>query len=250
MNVEYERLMKNMTWELVPRPRTKRKHVNVLTSVWVLVIKRNEKGEVERFKARLAIRGFLQKFGIDCLQTYSPVVRIESVRSVMIIALMQGLDCRHVDFGTAFLNGELVYVDIDMEQPEGYDDGSGRVYHLLKGLYGLKQASKIWNDTLHAYLRLLNFQQCVFDCGVYYRDGKNGMVYVTVYVDDIVIAAKPSDIDIVVQELSAKFEIKDLGRVKHLLRMETNFEPDCLCGKNGNPISYGQSKICSVTANA
>ncbi|KAE8964363.1 hypothetical protein PR001_g29075, partial [Phytophthora rubi] len=111
MDVEYDSLMKNLTWELVPRPKsTRKKRVNVLTSTWVLVVKRNEKGEVDRFKARLAIRGFLQKFGIDYLQTYSPVVRIESVRLVMIIALMQGLDCRHVDFVTAFLNGELVDV--------------------------------------------------------------------------------------------------------------------------------------------
>lgn len=129
----------------------------------------NRKGEVDRFKARLAIRGFLQKFGIDYLQTYSPVVRIESVRRVMIIALMQGLDGRHVDFVTAFLNGELVDVDIYMEQPEGYHDGTDRACRLLKGLYGLKQASRIWNDTLHAYLLQLKFRQCVFDSGVYVR---------------------------------------------------------------------------------
>ncbi|KAE9233117.1 hypothetical protein PF004_g9734 [Phytophthora fragariae] len=226
MDAEYESLMKNLTWELVPRPKsTKNKRVNILTSVWVLVVKRDEKGVIQRFKARLAVRGFLQKFGIDCLTTYSPVVRIESVRLVMILALMQGLDCRHVDFVTAFLNGELADVDIYMEQPQGYDDGSDRVCHLLKGLYGLKQASKIWNDTLHAYLVELQFVQCVFDAGVYYRNGTHSLIYLTVYVDDIVIAAKPADIEIVVRELSARFEVKDLGRVKHLLGMEVNFQP-------------------------
>ncbi|KAG2858558.1 hypothetical protein PC129_g25231 [Phytophthora cactorum] len=66
MDVEYESLMKNATWELVPRPKsTKRKKVNILTSLWILVLKKNERGELERLKARLAIRGFLQKFGID-----------------------------------------------------------------------------------------------------------------------------------------------------------------------------------------
>ncbi|KAE8885345.1 hypothetical protein PF007_g10650 [Phytophthora fragariae] len=226
MDAEYESLMKNLTWELVPRPKsTKNKRVNILTSVWVLVVKRDEKGVIQRFKARLAVRGFLQKFGIDYLTTYSPVVRIESVRLVMILALMQGLDCRHVDFVTAFLNGELADVDIYMEQPQGYDDGSDRVCHLLKGLYGLKQASKIWNDTLHAYLVELQFVQCVFDAGVYYRNGTHSLIYLTVYVDDIVIAAKPADIEIVVRELSARFEVKDLGRVKHLLGMEVNFQP-------------------------
>ncbi|KAG2966257.1 hypothetical protein PC120_g27122 [Phytophthora cactorum] len=66
MDVEYESLMKNATWELVPRPKsTKRKKVSILTSLWVLVVKKNERGELERLKDRLAIRGFLQKFGID-----------------------------------------------------------------------------------------------------------------------------------------------------------------------------------------
>ncbi|POM75356.1 Hypothetical protein PHPALM_7554 [Phytophthora palmivora] len=115
MDVEYESLMRNKTWELVPRPKsTKKKRVNILSSVWVLVVKRNKKGEADRSKARLAIRGFLQKFGINYLETYSPVVRIESVRLVMIIALIHGLNRRHVDFVTAFWNGEFVDVDIYM----------------------------------------------------------------------------------------------------------------------------------------
>ncbi|KAE9114878.1 hypothetical protein PF006_g19408 [Phytophthora fragariae] len=60
-----------------------------------------------------------------------------------------GLERKHIDFVTAFLNGELVDVVIYMKQPESYEDGTDRVCRLRKGLYGLKQASKIWNDTLH-----------------------------------------------------------------------------------------------------
>ncbi|OWZ21933.1 putative mitochondrial protein [Phytophthora megakarya] len=65
MDLEYDALMLNKTWELVPRPKPQKgqRRLNILTSVWVLVIKRNERGEVNRLKARLAIRGFLQKFG-------------------------------------------------------------------------------------------------------------------------------------------------------------------------------------------
>ncbi|KAE9211724.1 hypothetical protein PF002_g18442 [Phytophthora fragariae] len=89
------------------------------------------------------------KFGLDYLETYSPVVRIESVGLIMLIAMSLGLECKHIDFVTAFLNGELVDVVIYMKQPESYEDGTDRVCRLRKGLYGLKQASKIWNDTLH-----------------------------------------------------------------------------------------------------
>ncbi|KAG6943429.1 hypothetical protein JG687_00018473 [Phytophthora cactorum] len=60
MNVEYESLIGNLTWELVPRPKsTKKKKVDILTSLWIIAVKRNEKGKIERFNARLALRGFL-----------------------------------------------------------------------------------------------------------------------------------------------------------------------------------------------
>ncbi|OWZ13301.1 putative mitochondrial protein [Phytophthora megakarya] len=129
MDDEYESLMENQTWELVPIPtQTRNKPVNILTSLWILVMKRNEKGQVDRYKARLAIKGYRQKYGLDFLETYSPVVPIESVRLVLLLAMILGLECRHVDFVTAFLNVVLSDVDIYMEQPEGYADGSGRVY--------------------------------------------------------------------------------------------------------------------------
>jgi hypothetical protein len=89
MDSEYGSLMENGTWDLVEQPRsTQTKRVSILTSVWVLVVKRNAEGMIERLNARLAIRGFMQKYGIDYLATYSPVVRIEAVRLVLILAMM------------------------------------------------------------------------------------------------------------------------------------------------------------------
>ncbi|POM81882.1 Integrase catalytic core protein [Phytophthora palmivora] len=197
MDTEYASLMENQTWDLVPRPSsTKNKPVNILTSLWILVLKRNEKGIIERHKARLAIKRYPQKYGLDYLETYSPVVRIESVRLVLLLALRLGLECRHVDFVTAFLNGVLCGMDIYMEQP--------RVCKLLKGIYGLNQVSRIWNNTLHKHLIMIGFK---------YK------IYLTVYVDDIVIAADPRDI------VKVKFRLKDLGRVKHLLGIEINYKP-------------------------
>ncbi|RAW37535.1 hypothetical protein PC110_g6199 [Phytophthora cactorum] len=167
----------------------------------------------------------MQKFGIDYLDTYSPVVRIESVRLVMLIAMVLSLDCAHVDFVTAFLNGELTDVTIYIEQPEGYEDGTDRVCKILKGLYGLKQVSKIWNDTLHKVLIKLGFVQCVHDAGVYWRRHEGRVVYLTVYVDDIVVAGSPSDISGVVQDLTIHFKLKNLGWVQHLLGMEVKYIP-------------------------
>lgn len=105
--------MENQTWEFVPRLKpTATKPVSILTSIWILVLKRKEKGQIERRKARQAIRDYRQKFGLDYLETYSPVVQIESVRLSLLLALLLGLECRHVEFVTAFLNGVLAGVEI------------------------------------------------------------------------------------------------------------------------------------------
>ncbi|KAE9286766.1 hypothetical protein PR003_g26230 [Phytophthora rubi] len=117
-----------------------------------------------------------------------------------------------------------------MEQPEGYDDGTGRVCRLLKGLYDLKQASRIWNNTLHEHLIAVGFKKCAFDAGVYWKAGEYNKIFLTVYVDDILIAADSRDIAIVVKALGEKFKLKNLGRVKHLLGMEINYQPgNMLC---------------------
>jgi hypothetical protein len=81
-----------------------------------------------------------------------------------------------VDFVTAFLNGELVDVDIYMAQPEGYDDGSGRVCKLKKGLYDLKQASRIWNNAWYKYLTEIGFVQCTYDLGIYWTKARCGLL--------------------------------------------------------------------------
>ncbi|KAE9331793.1 hypothetical protein PF008_g15251 [Phytophthora fragariae] len=112
-----------------------------------------------------------------------------------------------------------------MEQPKGFDDGTGRVCLLLKGIYGLKQAARIWYQTLHAHLVEIGFRRCVFDVGLYVRYIDGRIVLVTVYVDDMMVIGKPHDIDSVIEELRQKFVMKDLGRVKHLLSMEIYYEP-------------------------
>ncbi|OWY92826.1 polyprotein, partial [Phytophthora megakarya] len=120
---------------------------NILTSTWVLRVKRDEN-----------VRGYKQKHGVDYLDTYSPAVRIETVRLSLFLAHLLGLECYHVDFVTAVLNGVLVGVQIFMEQPEHFHDGTDRVCELLKGLYGLKQAARLWYQTLHDNLVEIGFK--------------------------------------------------------------------------------------------
>jgi hypothetical protein len=129
-----------------------------------------------------------------------------------LLALHYGLLCEHIDFVTAFLNGPIEDgVEIFMEMPEYFNDGSGRVCRLLRSLYGLKQAPLIWYKMLDEHLRSSGFKRSKMDNGVYWRVVGGSPIFLTVYVDDVVIAATAENIKLVVDELERKFKIKDLG---------------------------------------
>jgi Reverse transcriptase (RNA-dependent DNA polymerase) len=108
-----------------------------------------------------------------------------------------------------------------MDQPEGFNDGSGRVCRLKSPLYGLKQAGRIWNKKLNAQLTTLGFTRTNADPCVYYRGFKGKTTILTVWVDDIILCGdSPHDIDNTVNELQKVFEIKDLGEPKLLLGIQ------------------------------
>ncbi|KAG2789442.1 hypothetical protein PC112_g24431 [Phytophthora cactorum] len=120
---------------------------------WVFKIKRKADGSIEKYKARLVAKGFVQKYGIDYTETFSPVVKYVTLRMIVAIAKFFGWPLDQLDVVTAFLYGlkkEKVFCSI----PEGVelDDGFDCV-ELLKAIYGLKQASRVWNETFDEYLR-------------------------------------------------------------------------------------------------
>ena len=106
---------------------------------WVFKIKRKPDGTVDRYKARLVVRGFSQIEGVDFFETFSPVARFDTIRALLSLAVNENLVLKQFDIKTAFLNRNLEE-EIFMKQPAGFEDGSGRVCKLLKSLYGLKQA--------------------------------------------------------------------------------------------------------------
>lgn len=112
---EYDALMKNCTWELVPRQT----NMKVLRNRWVFRVKYLANGEVDRFKARLVIKGFMQVYGVDYLEVYSPVVRLETLRVLLTLAAVWDYEVHQMDVTTAFLNGKSD-VEVYMEQPEGF----------------------------------------------------------------------------------------------------------------------------------
>ena len=98
MEEELQSLLANNTWTLVPLPPGRR----AVKSKWVYKAKLDSEGNLKRHKARLVAKGFSQKKGVDYTETYAPVVRHESLRTVLAIAAVEDLEIMQVDVKTAF----------------------------------------------------------------------------------------------------------------------------------------------------
>ena len=140
MKTELTSLEKNGTWSVVERLQG----ANIVDSKWVLHIKKNAAGEVEKYKGRLVARGFTQIHGIDYYETYAPVARLASFQLLITMANRNKWPLDSFDFDSAYLNSVLPDdVVIYLKQPKGYqkDDRKKFVLRLHKALYGLKQGA-------------------------------------------------------------------------------------------------------------
>ena len=139
MQAEYDALLANDTWSLVPRPPG----VNLVTGKWIYRHKLRADGSLDRYKARWVLRGFTQRSGVDYDETFSPVVKPATVRVVLSLALSQQWPIHQLDIKNAFLHGTLTET-VYCVQPSGFVDSSRSDYvcHLNKSFYGLKQAPR------------------------------------------------------------------------------------------------------------
>lgn len=141
MQQEIQTLEANGIWEVVPLPAS----VIPIGCKWVYKIKYNSDGSVERFKARLVGKGYNQKAGIDFHDTFSPMVKHVTVRTVISMTVIHDWPIFQMDVYNAFLQGDLSE-EVYMELPVGFrSQGESCVCRLCKSLYGLKQASRQWN---------------------------------------------------------------------------------------------------------
>ncbi|KAI5317552.1 hypothetical protein L3X38_037259 [Prunus dulcis] len=175
---------KNNTWELVERPADK----PVIGVKWVFKTMLNLDGIVQKHKAGLVAKGYAQKPRIDYNETFAPVARLDTIRTLIALAAQKGWKLFQLDVKSAFLNGVLdeeVYV----EQHEGFElkNASHKVYKLRKALYGLKQAPRAWYSEIDAYLSMCKFKRSISEATLYTRsDNEGGLIIVSIYVDDIV----------------------------------------------------------------
>ena len=162
---EYQSIMKNDVWDVVPRPKGK----SVVTSKWIYKIKHAAYGSIEKYKARFVARGFSQKEGIDYEETFASVARYTSIRSVLSLAAVMKWKIHQMDVKTAFLNG-VVEEEVYVEQPLGFEthDRESHVCRLKKALYGLKQEPRTWYGRIDNFLSSLGFTNSKADSNLYY----------------------------------------------------------------------------------
>jgi Reverse transcriptase (RNA-dependent DNA polymerase) len=140
MDEEMNSLNANQTWKLVEHLVGKK----IIQNKWVYRLKQEHDGS-QRYKARLVVKGFQQKAGIDFTEIFSPVVKLSTIRTVLSIVTAEDLHLEQLNVKIAFLHGDLEK-DIYMEQSQGYVEAGKKnfVCKLQKSLYGLKQAPRQW----------------------------------------------------------------------------------------------------------
>lgn len=157
MEKEIDSLKRTRTWLLVPLPNG----VRPIGGKWVFRTKRNEKGEIIEFKARWVAKGYSQKPGVDYLDTYAPVAKMSSIRTLLSLAATNNWELVNMDVNSAFLNSHVTE-EMYVIQPEGFEefgpDGAKLVCKMQKCLYGLKQAPRNWNAVIDAWMVSYGFQ--------------------------------------------------------------------------------------------
>ena len=211
INSEITSIEENKTWSIATLPKDKKP----IKTKWIFKIKRNSNNEIERFKARLVAKGYTQQKDLDYNETFAPVIKQQSLRLLLAIAVEQECMIHHIDISTAFLYGEIeeeIYIEI----PEGLDNyqDKSKVLKLNKALYGLKQAPRAWNKKLVATFQSFGLTQLQTDNCIFHKEN----LIVSVYVDDMLILSKfQNEIEHFKYKISQHFKSKDLGELKFIL---------------------------------
>lgn len=210
---EIEGLEAMGTWEVVDKP----KDAHLVDSKMVLKIKTDADLVPTKHKARLVARGFTQRYGVDFEEIFAPVAPLETIRSVLAIATVNDWEIDSIDVVQAYLNSKLHH-DVYLKPPEGLSVPEGKVYKLVKGLYGLKQSGREWNKELDKFLRSVGFF-CLSCAPCLYTRGKgDNFAIITTYVDDILVTSPSrSEVDRIKESFKGKWSIEDNGPVKEFL---------------------------------
>ncbi|CAH9095803.1 unnamed protein product [Cuscuta epithymum] len=189
MAEEFNTLISIYTWELVPFDKSK----NVVGSKWIYKTKYNSDESTERHKARLVVQRFNQRAGVDFSKTFSPVIKPITVRVVLTLAISFGWVIRQLDVKNAFLHSHLTE-EVYMRQPRGFTHPllPNHLCGLRKAIYDLKQAPRAWFYRFNSFLLSHQFICNKYDNSLFIYRQNNCVIYLLLYVDDIIITGNSS----------------------------------------------------------
>uniref|UniRef100_A0A2A4J3A4 Reverse transcriptase Ty1/copia-type domain-containing protein n=1 Tax=Heliothis virescens TaxID=7102 RepID=A0A2A4J3A4_HELVI len=216
----------NDAWELVDKPSG----VRIVQCKWVFKKKLNSDNSV-RYRARLVAKGFSQKKGIDYKETFSPVLRYSTLKMLFAVSVNLDLNIVHLDVKTAFLNGELKET-VYMQLPNNLrnKDNMLKVLRLKKAIYGLKQSARAWYKKVDNCLLQLGYRKSMYEPCLFVKITENVKTYIALFVDDFFIFSSCNkEIDYLKAQLSARFQLKDLGILKQCLGMDVTIEKGKIC---------------------
>lgn len=199
------------TWEYAKLPKSRK----VVGCKWVFTVKYTPTGLIDRYKARLVAQGFSQLLGDDYLETFSPTIRAESLRTLLAIGALEDLEIRQIDVVSAYPRAKL-HATIYMKPLKALKAPEETVLLLKKPLYGLKQSGREWYLEACRGLETLGFRPCFSDLSIFVTEDRS--LIIGLYVDDMLILGKdPRIVDATIQGIKSLWEIKDLGDVSLIL---------------------------------
>jgi len=193
------------------------KGVKPTSTKWVYTLKKDDNGNIIKFKARLVARGFSQKKGTDYDLTYSPTLSLDSLKLIIALASKFHWYLMQLDIKFAYLNAPLdknIYITV----PPG-DKNFGKGFWLLKkALYGLKQSGRQWNLHFTSFLKnnyfiQLRSEPCIFKK----MTGDKVVCIIGVYVDDLLIAGTDYHINDIIRKIKKTFKISNCGKANYIL---------------------------------
>ncbi|CAI7786592.1 unnamed protein product [Closterium sp. NIES-53] len=219
---EYDSLLENETWELCELSPGKK----AIYSKLIFRHKYGPDGELTRYKSRLLAKVFQQTKGKDFDEIFAPVGKGTTLRVMLGTAANRGWRIKQMDIKTSFLNG-IILEELYMLQPEGLDDGSGRVCRLKKAIYGLKQAPRAWYHKMEETMLAGGFKKSECDHSLFLLQEKEQFLMLLVYVDDTLLFCESSAmIERVEEMLEMQFKCSKMGDVKYYLGMHVERDLD------------------------
>jgi hypothetical protein len=226
INAELAQMEKVKAWEPVIAPPD----ANIIPSLFVFRRKRNDTGKIVRYKARLVVKGYKQKFGVDYMETFAPTVRAPTLRILLSLAAQKSAAVHHCDIKNAYLNSRLqdnvsIYSDLPpmytsfRELPPHLKGKPNVVSKWFVSVYGSKQGAHDWYSEVKSFFVWIGYTVSVADEAVFYKIEGDKFTFVAAATDDFTIIAHSSDAAnfLIHKQLAKRFEISDLGPINWLL---------------------------------